>query len=304
MSLGNAWVVLPSPTAAAGLALAARGLADEVDAVVVGADAALPGADLTVAVPAPPEGALAEGYAAAIAELLRTRGAQVVLLGADVSSRLLAGLVAARLGTSALTVQGVAVEGGGLVVSRTAYAGLATTSERPAGSPAVLVVAPGVLPAREEVGAGRVEHVDLAPAPDGLRVVEVRPKAGEPVNLAAATRVVGVGRGFATEADLRLARELATALGAELACSRPIAEGLGWLPTERYVGVSGATIRPELYVAVGISGQVQHMVGVNQAKVIVAINRDKNAPVLGQADLGVVGDLYDVLPALTTALAR
>ena len=173
-----------------------------------------------------------------------------------------------------------------------------------AAVPAVLVVAPGVLPAQEEAGAGRVEHVDMAPAPEPLRVVEVRPKAGEPVNLAAATRVVGVGRGFADEADLRLARELAAALGAELACSRPLAEGLGWLPTERYVGVSGATIRPELYLAVGVSGQVQHMVGVNQAKVIVAINKDKNAPVFGQADLGVVGDLYDVLPALTNALAR
>lgn len=304
MSLGNAWVVMPNPAAAGGLVPGARALADEVNAVVIGADAALPGADLTVAVPAPPDGVLAESYAASIADLLAARGARVVLLGADVASRLLAGLVAAHLGTSALTVSAVAVEDGDLVVSRTAYAGLATTSERPTGSPAVLVVAPGVLPTQEAAGAGRVEHVDLAPAPAGVRVVEVRPKAGEPVNLAAAARVVGVGRGFATEADLRLARELASALGAELACSRPLAEGLGWLPTERYVGVSGATIRPELYVAVGISGQVQHMVGVNHAKVIVAINRDKNAPVFAQADLGVVGDLYDVLPALTNALAR
>ena len=137
-----------------------------------------------------------------------------------------------------------------------------------------------------------------------LEVVEVRPKAGETVNLPAAKRVVGVGRGFAAQGDLDLARELATALGAELACSRPVAEGLGWLPTERYVGVSGATIRPDLYLAVGISGQVQHMAGVNHAKVIVAINRDKNAPVFAQADLGVVADLYDVLPALTKALSH
>ena len=127
---------------------------------------------------------------------------------------------------------------------------------------------------------------------------------GRRVRPRAAGRGVGVGRGCADQADLRLAQELATALGAELACSRPLAEGLGWLPAERYVGVSGATIRPELYLAVGISGQVQHMVGVNHSKVIIAINRDKNAPVFGQADLGVVGDLYEVLPALTNALAR
>ncbi len=93
-----------------------------------------------------------------------------------------------------------------------------------------------------------------------------------------------------------------TFLGAELACSRPIAEGVKWLPTERYVGVSGATIKPDLYLAVGISGQIQHMVGVSGAKTIVAINKDKNAPIFGQADLGVIGDLYQVVPALIDAL--
>lgn len=304
MSLENVWVVAAGPASVAALALGARPLADCVNAVVVGGEDALPGTDLTVAVPAPPEGVLVESYAMPIADLLRTRGARLVLFGSDVSSKLLAGLVAARLGTSVLTASTVAVDGDDIAITRTAYAGLAVTTERPTGSPVVLVVAPGVLPPQAPTGAGRVERVEMSPVPGGVRVVEVRPKAGEPVNLAAAARVVGVGRGFAAEADLGLARDLAGALGAELACSRPLAEGLGWLPAERYVGVSGATIRPDLYVAVGISGQVQHMVGVNGAKVVVAINRDKNAPVFAQADLGVVGDLYDVLPALTSALSH
>jgi electron transfer flavoprotein alpha subunit len=303
MSLENVWVVAPGHAAAGALALGARALAAQVNAVVVGGDEAVPGADLTLVVPAPPEGVLVESYATGIADLLRARAAGLVLFGSDVSSRLLAGLVAGSLRTSVLPASTVAVEGGVVTITRAAYAGLATTTERPTGSPAVLVVAPGALPAQAPTGDGRVERVEMSPVPAGVRVLEVRPKAGEPVNLAAATRVVGVGRGFADEADLALARALATALGAELACSRPLAEGLGWLPAERYVGVSGATIRPELYVAVGISGQVQHMVGVNHAKVIVAVNRDKNAPVFGQADLGVVADLYDVLPALTNALA-
>jgi len=302
VSLENVWVVAPGPTSA--LAAGARQLTSQVNALVVGAEEAVPGADLTVSLPAPADGVLAESYAAPVADLLRSRGAQLVLFGADVSSRLLAGLVAAHLRTSVLTAATVEVDGAGVTITRTAYAGLATTTERPTGSPAVLVVAPGALPAQEPVGAGGLEQVDVEPGPARLRVVEVRPKAGEPVHLGAAGRVVGVGRGFADQADLRLAQELATALGAELACSRPLAEGLGWLPAERYVGVSGATIRPELYLAVGISGQVQHMVGVNHSKVIIAINRDKNAPVFGQADLGVVGDLYEVLPALTNALAR
>lgn len=304
MSLDNVWVVAPGPASAATLVLGGRSLADRVNAVVVSGEGALPGADLTLNVPAPADGVLVESYAGPIAQLLQARDARLVLFGADTSSRLLAGLVAARLGTSVLTASTVTLDGDDLVVTRTAYAGLATATERPTGSPAVLVVAPGALPAQPPTGAGAVEEVALVPEADGLRVLEVRPKAGETVDLTAATRVVGVGRGFAAEADLALARDLAAALGAELACSRPLAEGLGWLPAERYVGVSGATIRPELYLAVGVSGQVQHMVGVNHSKVIVAINRDKNAPVFGQADLGVVGDLYEVLPALTAALGR
>lgn len=304
MSLENVWVVALDPTSAAALALGARRLADRVSVVAVGAQDPVPGADLTVAVPAPADGALAEDYATPIAELLRERGAGLVLLASDVSARLTAGLVAGRLGTSVLNAATVEVDDEGLVITRTTYAGLATTTERPIGAPVVLVVVPGALPEQDAAGAGRIEQVWMQPQHQGVRVVEVRPKTGEPVHLAAASRVVGVGRGFANEQDLGLACDLAAALGAEVACSRPIAEGLGWLPAERYVGVSGAAIRPELYVAVGISGQVQHMVGVNHAKVIVAINRDKNAPVFGQADVGVVGDLYDVLPALTDALAR
>lgn len=110
------------------------------------------------------------------------------------------------------------------------------------------------------------------------------------------------GRGFGSEEDLQLARDLAAKLGAELACSRPLAEGVDWFPREAYVGVSGAVVSPKVYVAVGISGQMQHMVGCNGADVIVAVNKDKNAPVFKACDYGFVGDLKTVLPALTAAL--
>jgi electron transfer flavoprotein alpha subunit len=92
--------------------------------------------------------------------------------------------------------------------------------------------------------------------------------------------------------------EFTALIKAELGCSRPLAEGVNWLPRERYIGVSGAIIKPEVYFAIGISGQVQHMVGVNQAKVIIAINKDKTAPIFQQCDYGVIGDLYKILPAL------
>ncbi|MDR1431504.1 MAG: FAD-binding protein [Propionibacteriaceae bacterium] len=298
MSLKEIWVVATGPT---DLAKGARGLAEKVNAISFGAS--LAGADLTLVLPEAPEGALIEDYAQQIADLLAARGAKLVLFDADVRSRLLAGTVAARLGASPRNAVELGVADGVLSVGRMAYGGLAVALERIASPTAVLVVGPGTLPAVEDYpGAGEVEEVAAAIVPSGMRVLDIRPKAGETVNLASAKRVVGVGRGFAAEADLELARRLAAKIGAELACSRPIAEGVNWLPTERYIGVSGLTLRPDLYIAVGISGQIQHLVGVNKAKTLIAVNKDKNAPIFKQVDAGIVGDLYEVLPALIEAL--
>ena len=113
---------------------------------------------------------------------------------------------------------------------------------------------------------------------------------------------VAAGRGFAEEADLDLARALADKLGGGLACSRPLTEGVNWLPTELYVGVSGLMLSPKVYVAAGISGQMQHMVGCNRSGAMFAINKDKNAPVFKQCDYGLIGDVKDVLPKLVAAL--
>ena len=121
------------------------------------------------------------------------------------------------------------------------------------------------------------------------------------VNLGAAKRVVSAGRGFKAKEDLKLAEELAAAIGAELACSRPLAEGADWMAVDRYIGVSGQIVSPELYIAVGISGQIQHTVGMSDSKVVVAVNSDSKAPMFAGADYGIVGDLYEVLPALTEA---
>ena len=112
----------------------------------------------------------------------------------------------------------------------------------------------------------------------------------------------GIGRGLKTKDDLALVDALAASVKAEVACSRPVAEGLDWLGKDRYIGVSGAHISPDLYFAIGISGQLQHMVGVRGAKTIVAINTDANAPVFKEADYCLVGDLYALVPAITAAL--
>ena len=135
-----------------------------------------------------------------------------------------------------------------------------------------------------------------------MKLVSSKPIEKSGVDLGKADVVVAAGRGFAEESELDLARALCEKLGAGLGCSRPLTEGVDWLPTETYVGVSGLMLSPKVYVACGISGQMQHMVGCNRAGTMFAINKDKNAPVFKQCDFGLVGDIKDVLPALTAAL--
>jgi len=144
----------------------------------------------------------------------------------------------------------------------------------------------------------------LAAAPGTVKVTGRHRKEASHVDLNAAARVVGVGRGFDTQADLGLAENLAKAMGAELACSRPIADFFQWMPEETYIGISGQVIKPDIYVAVGISGQAQHVFGVRDAKVIVGINKDENAPIHQVADYSIVGDLKEVLPILTAAFSK
>ena len=138
----------------------------------------------------------------------------------------------------------------------------------------------------------------------------IRTLPGEPfrasaqtVDLNSAAILVSVGRGIKEEANLPIVQELATVLGAELAASRPICDN-GWLPMERQVGSSGQTVAPKVYLAVGISGAIQHLVGMKGSQCIVAINKDENAPIFEVADYGIVGDLFEVVPALTAAIRK
>jgi len=141
-----------------------------------------------------------------------------------------------------------------------------------------------------------------------IEAAEIRTRTGEAfreaaqtVDLSAAQVIVSVGRGIGEQENLAMVEELATAMGAELAASRPICDA-GWLPMERQVGSSGQTVAPKVYLAVGISGAIQHLVGMKGAKTVIAINKDEAAPIFEIADVGVVGDLFEIVPALTKAL--
>ncbi|MEM0482052.1 MAG: electron transfer flavoprotein subunit alpha/FixB family protein [Nitrososphaerota archaeon] len=150
-----------------------------------------------------------------------------------------------------------------------------------------------------------LETVRLSrPSTEGwrLRRVSVEWIGRGGADLAKARVVVSVGRGFKRREDLKLAEDLARLLGAELACSRPIASDLGWMPEEKHVGLSGKWISPQLYIAIGISGQVQHMVGIRNSRIIVAVNNDISAPIHREADYSVPLDLYQFIPALIKVL--
>lgn len=241
-----------------------------------------------------------EALAPAVASLVAQAG--VVLVGSTLRGRHLAAHVAAALkaglSTDAKTLR---AEGGRLETTRILYGGLAVCEESLALPAVATVPQRTFLPPAPTGATAQVETIDVT-ADHRIEVLSSTPVAGEGVDIGAATRLVAVGRGFGAKADLDLAVDLAGALKAELACTRGIAEDEHWLPVERYIGISGQTVKPELYVAAGLSGQVQHMVGCRESRIIVAINKDERAPIFEAADYGIVGDLYTVLPLLTAAL--
>ncbi|HVS02360.1 MAG TPA: electron transfer flavoprotein subunit alpha/FixB family protein [Thermoanaerobaculia bacterium] len=143
--------------------------------------------------------------------------------------------------------------------------------------------------------------VDLGGIPADREVLGVEQAAAEEVDLSKAEVVVAVGRGIGGADKMGVVEELAAALGAEIGASRPVIDN-GWLPRDRQIGSSGQTVAPRLYVAVGISGAIQHLVGMKASGVVVAINKDRSAPIFSVADYGIVGDLHEVLPALTAAI--
>jgi len=243
-----------------------------------------------------------EGFSEAIFTHVSNAGASVLLVGGTLSGKHIASYVAAKLGAGMTSdAKTLRIDGANLVTSRVLYAGLAVAEEETVLPAVVTVRARTFVAPATAAKAGTVEtaavHGDAR-----YTLGQVTSTVTEGVDITAADKLVSVGRGFKTKDDLKLAEDLAGALKAEISCSRGVAEDDHWLPIERYVGISGQTVKPDLYLAVGLSGQVQHMVGCRESKVIIAVNSDEKSPIFEAADYGIVGDLYEVLPLLTAAV--
>jgi electron transfer flavoprotein alpha subunit len=252
-----------------------------------------------------PPDALVEDCVPSLARLVHQRNPYGVLVGSTRRGKAVAGRLAARCGTTVVTdVLLMEDKEDGLHASHMIFGGGAVRKEKVKSTPVILTIGPGVFdPQRAKSGTpGEIVEVPFV-EPEWrvtLRERKARPPAA--VHLGSARKVVCPGRGVANQADLAMIEELARLMGAELACTRPLAEGLGWLPRERYIGISGAFVKPEIYLGIGVSGQVQHTVGMSSSRLVVAINKDANAPIFSQADYGIVGDLYAVVPALINAI--
>lgn len=250
------------------------------------------------------ESQLTDVVAEALAQIARQAEADVVLIGSSRRGRVLAPRLAQKLGAGCVTDAGsLVVQDGRLVSMRLALGGNTLKEEAITGPVAVISVTPGTFEASPGgAGAGETIEVTLDLTPSRAQSVERRAKEVGAVNIEQAGCVVCMGRGVSSKDDIPMVEALAKALSGEVAGTRPLAYEYEWIPEDRMVGISGKTVKPGLYVTVGVSGQIQHTVAVRDSKIIVAIDKDKSAPIFEMADYGIVGDLYEVVPRLTEAL--
>jgi electron transfer flavoprotein alpha subunit len=247
-----------------------------------------------------------EGYARAIAERVKGGGYGAVVFGASATGKDLAPRVAARLGRPlAQDVTDLDVEDGTVTVIRPVYAGKALLKLKITGAPAVISLRPSVFTPVERPKAGAPETAPVDGSAGRVVVKQIKAAEAGTLDVAEAPIIVSGGRGLKEPANFKVLEELAAAFAgrAAVGASRAVVDA-GWRPHAEQVGQTGKTVSPTLYVAVGISGAIQHLAGMRTSKVIVAINKDKDAPIFKVADYGIVGDLFEVVPRLTQEIRK
>jgi electron transfer flavoprotein alpha subunit len=252
----------------------------------------------------------ADGYAAATEQIVRAANPRFVIFPHSYNVRDHAPKVATRFDRVLVSdVVDIRAEHGSVTLVRQLFQGkLSADVECTGEAPYFVSIQAGAYGAEQVIAGGAAASVDAIDFQLEAAAIRTRPEApfresARAVDLGTAELIVSVGRGIKEKENLALVEELAKALGAELAASRPICDN-GWLPMERQVGSSGQTVAPKVYLAVGISGAIQHLVGMKGAKTIIAINKDPEAPIFEVADYGIVGDLFEVVPALIEEIKK
>jgi len=247
-----------------------------------------------------------EGSAQAIAERVKAGGYAAIVFAASATGKDLAPRVAAKLGVPlAADVTDVAVESGAIVATRPVYAGKALLKVKVVGKPAVVSLRSNVFTPVERRKPGTAETVAVSVTGVRVTVKEIKAAEAGALDLAEAQIVISGGRGLKEPANFKVIEELAQAFGgrAAVGASRAVVDA-GWRPHADQVGQTGKTVSPTLYIAVGISGAIQHLAGMRTSKVIVAINKDKDAPIFKVADYGIVGDLFEIVPKLAAEIKK
>lgn len=250
-----------------------------------------------------------DGFALAAGGVIESLAPTFVLLPHTYQTRDFAPMLAARMRKSLMTdVTAITGAGEAATFTRPMFQGKLAAQVRPRGTaPFFVTVQIGAFRA-DAARKGGPAPITSMPLTIDASAIRQRPEAAfqeakQAVDLSQAERIVAVGRGIKSQENLALAQRLAAALGAEVAASRPICDS-GWLPMERQIGSSGQTVAPKLYLALGISGAIQHLVGMKGSRTIVAVNKDADAPIFEVADYGIVGDLFEIAPAIIAELEK
>jgi len=247
-----------------------------------------------------------DAHAAAVAKIVKEKGPAILLLGASVQGKDLAARLVGKLATGLATdCTGLKIEGGKLIAFRPMYAGKCFGEVAFEATPAMATLRPNVFPIVENAKAGAVEKFD--PALDAgqlkTKVAEIAKDTSGKIELTEANIIVSGGRGMKGPENYNIIEDLAKVLGAAVGASRAAVDA-GWRPQTDQVGQTGKTVSPNLYIACGISGAIQHLAGMSSSKFIVAINKDPEAPIFQRADYGIVDDLFKVVPEVTAAAKK
>lgn len=242
-------------------------------------------------------------YTNVVSDVIKAVGPRIVLLGASVQGKDLSGRLAARLNAGlAMDCTALGIENEILVATRPVFGGKVLADVAIKGAPQMAAIRPNVMDVEENQKAGKIEKIPVSPGTSKTRVIEKKIEASVKVDLTEADIVVSGGRGMGGS-DFGVLEELAQVLGAAVGASRSAVDE-GWRPHADQVGQTGKVVTPNLYIACGISGAIQHLAGMASSKYIVAINKDSEAPIFKKADFGIVGDLFEVVPAITAELKK